>query len=154
MDLGVHCIDTLRYILQKEVKKVSAISRPIKTGSKIELTILTLLEFEDGLQAVVENSFEVPRTGGEIEIFGSKGILYGEGILENMRGQIFIKRGDKRESLEVKHKNIYRMEIDHFAECIEKGYEPLVSGWEGMQNIKVVFAAYLSSQTGRTVTLA
>lgn len=40
------------------------------------------------------------------------------------------------------------------AECIEKNYEPLVSGWEGMENMKVAFAAYSSSQTGKKVTLA
>lgn len=153
MDLGVHCIDTLRYILQKEIKKVNAISKPIRSNSEIELTILTLIEFEEGLQAVVENSFKVPRNGGEIEIFGSNGILYGEGIFENKQGQMFIKHENKKDNLQVKHKNIYRIEIDHFVECIERDYKPLISGWEGMKNMKVAFAAYFSSQTGRTVTL-
>jgi len=153
MDLGVHCIDTLRYIFQKEIKKVIAISTPIRSNNEIELTILTLLEFEDGLHAVIENSFKTPRNGGQIDIFGDKGILFGEGIFENMQGQISIKYGDRKEILQVKQNNIYKIEIDYFAECIKKGYEPLISGWEGMQNMKVAFAAYISSQTGRVVTL-
>jgi len=41
---------------------------------------------------------------------------------------MFIKHENKKENLQMKHKNIYRMEIDHFAECIEKDYEPLISG--------------------------
>jgi len=36
MDLGVHCIDTLRYIFQKEIKKVNAISTPIRSNNEIE----------------------------------------------------------------------------------------------------------------------
>jgi len=152
-DLGVHCIDTLRYIFQKEIKKVIAISTPIRSNNEIELTILTLLEFEGGLLAVIENSFKTTCNEGQIEIFGDKGILFGEGIFKNMQGQISIKYGDKKEILQIKHNNIYKIEINHFAECIEKDCEPLVSGWEGMKNMKVAFAAYFSSQTGRVVRI-
>ena len=82
------------------------------------------------------------------------GCIIGKGILENIPGKMtLVNKENQRRTLEVAHENIYKLEIEHFANCIENDREPLISGKEGMANMQVAFAAYRSSQESRAVTL-
>ena len=47
----------------------------------------------------------------------------------------------------------YKVEIDHFCECILKDEQPLVSGEDGLRAVEAVNAAYLSSWKRRKVSL-
>jgi predicted dehydrogenase len=43
--------------------------------------------------------------------------------------------------------------MKYFIECIEKNQPPVPGGLEGLMNMKVVDAAYVSSQTGMVVEI-
>lgn len=153
MDVGIHCIDTLRYIFGKKIKSIYATSKPGKNKTQVELTMLASLNFENDLKALVECSFETIRTGGVLEIYGSGGIIRGERIYENKKGTVSIQREEGKESIDVRDDNIYRVEIDHFIECIKEDREPLISGKEGLEDIRIILGAYRSCETGRRVNL-
>ena len=44
-------------------------------------------------------------------------------------------------------------QLDHLAECILDGREPIVSGEEGLRDMRIVEAIYRSVREGRTVKL-
>ena len=44
-------------------------------------------------------------------------------------------------------------QLDHLAECIFDGREPIVSGEEGLRDMRIVEAIYRSVREGRTVKL-
>jgi predicted dehydrogenase len=49
--------------------------------------------------------------------------------------------------------NPYRAEIEHFAECIEQGRQPLNNGAHALHNLNLVLAAYEAAKTGKVVAL-
>lgn len=49
--------------------------------------------------------------------------------------------------------NYFVNEILHFADCAKSGEEPLSSGRDNLETMKVVFAMFESSRTGQTVAL-
>ena len=55
-DVGVHCVDTLRFILQDEVSRVSAREIPGNAG-EVEAGASMVLEFSRGTLATVAVSF-------------------------------------------------------------------------------------------------
>jgi len=54
---------------------------------------------------------------------------------------------------ELKQHHRYKVEIDHFCECILKDEQPLVSGEDGLRAVEAVNAAYLSSWGRQKVSL-
>lgn len=47
----------------------------------------------------------------------------------------------------------YKVELEHFVECIRENKQPITDGAEGRAVIEVISAAYLSAQEKREVTL-
>src|SRR5713226_8204890 len=52
-DVGVHCIDALRYILQDEVRRVTAVGRSDERSGDVEAAAILTLEFRRGTLATV-----------------------------------------------------------------------------------------------------
>jgi len=53
--------------------------------------------------------------------------------------------------VQVEAVNPYRAEVEHFADCIEHGYEPINNGEHALHDLKLVLAAYEAAKTGRVV---
>jgi predicted dehydrogenase len=49
--------------------------------------------------------------------------------------------------------DLFRWELEHFADCIENDKQPLVSGEEGKKALELVIASYLSAREGKSITL-
>ena len=73
-DVGVHCIDALRYILQDEPRRVTAVGRPDEQSGDVEAAAILTLEFQRGTLATVLVSdrahYRTP-----LEIVGDAGAL-------------------------------------------------------------------------------
>ena len=54
---------------------------------------------------------------------------------------------------ESKQYSQYKVELDHFVDCVRTGKRPLTEGKMGRAAVEVTSAAYLSAQEGREVTL-
>ena len=50
--------------------------------------------------------------------------------------------------------NVYKSEIEYFAECIEKNIEPeLLSGEIGLHHVKIIEACYNSAKKAKTIKI-
>src|SRR5205085_10087039 len=79
-DVGVHCIDALRSILQDEVLRVTAREIPRSTMGDVEAGATLLLEFSRGTLATVTVSFRGDyRT--PFELVGETGVLRADDAL-------------------------------------------------------------------------
>jgi predicted dehydrogenase len=47
----------------------------------------------------------------------------------------------------------YKVELDHFCECVLTGSSPLTSGEDGRKTIEAISAVYVSAYTGEKITL-
>ena len=150
-DIGVHCVDTLRYILQDEVVRVSALSAPEPPPSTIEHAAALLLEFARGTLAHVSVSFGAEyRT--PIEIVGEHGTIRAEDAVTVENPVIIETRraGSGHASDVVSNQFAYIKQIDAFADAVEERADFPVPGEEGWQNQEVLDAALRSIESGRS----
>jgi len=148
-DVGVHCIDALRYILQDEVIEVTARGYSDQDSGDVEAAAVLALRFSRGTLGSVMVSTRVPyRT--PIEIVGDQGALRGMDAL-NVEHPILlqlVKAGTIVETEEVTNYEAYARQVDEFAIALQERTTFRVPGEEGWQNQLILDAAYRSLKTG------
>jgi predicted dehydrogenase len=150
-DVGVHCIDTLRYILQDEVLRVSARGMCDSNSGDVEAAAVLTLEFSRGTLGAVLVSFRAEyRT--PMELVGETGILFADDAL-NVEHPIVLqlrRGGAIVETETVSNQLAYARQVDAFAAAVEGKAEYPVPGKEGRQNQEILDAAFRSLKSGKT----
>lgn len=149
-DVGVHCVDALRFILQDEVSRVSARAIADRQSGDVEAAAALLLEFSRGALGTVLVSFRAGyRT--PLEVVGDTGVLRAEDCLTVDRPVTCeLRRGGAvSESETVSNQLAYARQVDAFAAVVEGKAKFPVPGEEGWQNQEILDAAYRSIQSGK-----
>jgi predicted dehydrogenase len=150
-DIGVHCIDTLRFVLDDEVVRVSATAASDERSGDVESAAYLTLEFFRGAIGTVLVSYRAAyRT--PLEIIGDGGVIRAENAL-NVEHPIEIqlqREGKVVESSTVSNQAVYALQVDAFANAIEGKSRFPISGEEGWQNQEVLDAAMRSLRTGKS----
>jgi len=170
-DVGVHCIDALRYLLQDEPRLVSALGRSDERclgerwlgesglvessmreqSGDVEAAAVLTLEFQRGTLATVLVSTRAHyRT--PLEIVGDAGVLRANDAL-NVERPIILElwRAGQRVAEEtVSNQLAYARQADSFAAAIEGREVFPVLGQQGWQNQLILDAAYRSLSSGKS----
>jgi len=148
-DIGVHCIDTLRFVLGDEVCAVSAGAHYDSHGV-MEASAATVLEFGKGTVATVSVSARSPYQTF-LEVAGETGVLSALYALTIERPvSVELRRGfEVVERREVSNAYAYAAQVDAFAAAIEEGRDFEVPGEEGLKNQLVLDAAFRSLKSGK-----
>ena len=149
-DVGVHCIDALRYILQDEVLRVSAGGVSDDQSRGMEAAAVLTLELSRGTLGTVLVSFRAEYRS-PLEIVGETAVLRADDGLNVERPiEIQLRRdGVIAETETVLNRQAYARQVDAFADAVEKKAEFPVPGEEGWRNQEILDAAYRSLQTGK-----
>lgn len=169
MDLGIHTLDLLRMFLG-EVQVVTAFADSVVQDYPVDDSSVVLLKFENGAQGVVESFFNIPDAAAQnaLEIYGTKGCILAKGTIgQGSVGsfKIYSQSDDRgyeaaqtRASegmieLEVTPDpvNIYRAEIEGFANAVLNNTEPPIAVEDGNRSMEVLLAAYESAREGRAI---
>ena len=153
-DVGVHCIDALRYILNDEIVRVTAIGMSDQDSGEVEAAAVLCLEFARGtLGSVLVSARAEYRT--PFEIVGETGVLRAEDAFSVERPiEIEFRRGGSVVEKEmVSNADAYARQVDTFSAAIEGNAEFPAPGEEGWQNQEVLDGAYRSLKSGRTETV-
>lgn len=149
-DVGVHCIDALRYVLQDEVVEVTARGYADQDSGDVEAAAVLSLRFARGTLGSVMVSTRVEyRT--PMEIVGDEGALRGNDVL-NVERPIQLQRlkgGKVIETEEVTNYEAYAQQVDAFAAALEDRVPFPVPGEEGWKNQIILDAAYRSLKSGK-----
>ncbi len=149
-DVGVHCVDSLRYILQDEVVRVSSRGVQDSGSGKLESAAALTLEFSRGTLASVLVSFRAEyRT--PIELVGETGVLRGDDVL-NVERPITLelrRAGSVVETASVSNRQAYAKQVEAFADAVEGKAKFPVPGEEGWQNQVILDAAYRGLKSGK-----
>ena len=139
-DIGVHCLDTIRYLLDDDVVSVKSQLAPLPTENTTEQTSLLALKFSKGTPASIYCSFISSFRRSIIEVIGQEGVLSAESFtLSNVILPLKIvlgKNGTIAETREEKIAvpNLYEKEVTLFSNCILHNTASPVSGEEGLKN--------------------
>ena len=176
IDLGVHVIDLIRFLMGKP-KAVTVSGATFKNiGSRSEIKgidrykasdysdysdvedmAVALIRFDNGAVLSVETSFSmnIKEDTAGIEIFGTKSGARMDPKLElfsEMNGYlvdiapVISKDNDWFGS-------IFKNETAHFVDCILNGTECLSPAEDGVELMKILDAVYLSAKTNREVVI-
>ena len=154
-DVGVHCIDTLRFLMG-EVIEVTAYSDKIIHRYPADTVSLLLLKLEGCAYAFVDSSFctKFTQRPQKLEIYGTKGSVFAATLGGGPGGRLETMTTDGWKSHEIPEENHYLKEITHFSDCIIRGMEPAVPGEEGLETQKVVAAAIESQKKDAKVKIS
>lgn len=149
-DVGVHCIDSLRYILEDEILRVHASAVSDRDSGDVEAAAALTLEFARGtLGSVLVSTRAEYRT--PLEIVGQTGTLSAKDAFSVDRPVelSMCSNGNAAESEILSNFDAYARQVDAFSAAIEGASAFPVSGEDGWQNQEVLDAAYRSLKSGR-----
>lgn len=143
-DIGVHCLDTIRFILDDDVTDVRGVLSPRPTATTTERTSSTSLMFSQGVTASIYCSFDGPYRRSFIEVRGTDGTLSAfdftkSGVvvhLHKVRGVDGEPQLPQVEEIEVPF--LYAEEVRLFVEAVQNGTPPPVTGEEGLINQRIL----------------
>ena len=138
-DLGVHLIDSLRFISNQEIIKTSCIHHPTTNPDEVDIIASFLMEFDKGFVGRSTSSY-IGSRNTFIEIFGTQGYI--RAYDWNMPGsEIRIEmqlEGCPMITTMIKNEDQYTAQIDDFANAILNGLPSPVSGEEGLKNQRII----------------
>jgi len=150
-DVGVHCIDALRYILQDEPRQINVVGSSDERSGDVEAAAILTLEFQQGTLATILVSARAHyRT--PLEVVGDAGVIRAHDALNVERPLMIELWRDGRLVAEhlVSNHLAYANQVDAFAAAVE-GRQPFPApGKEGWQNQRILDAAYRSMSSGQT----
>lgn len=162
MDLGVHDIDVVQYVVGKLAKSVYTLGGQGK-GMKYEDHANILIDFEGGTMGFVEVNWLTPMKVRKLALTCSKNFVevdymdqsalvcsssfkpFERGNLYNVPLEFDMRR------IALKKEEPLRRELMDFLSAAEKGTEPLVSGESAIETLKIAEAALQSLRTSRKV---
>ncbi|MBR6765379.1 MAG: Gfo/Idh/MocA family oxidoreductase [Clostridia bacterium] len=170
LDMGVHCIDLMQYILGTKVKEVAGFHDTLSFNYEVEDSSSVMMRMENGVQCVVQSNFNIADDASKwrIEIFGEEGHLVGDNVIGQVDGgsldAVFLgKQGgyyadqNKKEAentdIQVEFGNTYTREIESFSYSILNGTPVEVPAEDAVQVQKIMEAAYRSNDEARIIKL-
>ena len=153
-DVGVHCIDTLRYVLSDEVKSISVLASQDTHSGEVEAIATMQLAMRSGAFANVTATARAPyRT--LIEIVGSEGTLIAENTLtvDRLVDVVYRKAGELVETKSFDNGDGYVRMLDGFANAFRGQEGFLATGPDAVINQRILDAAFRSWHNGQRETL-
>ena len=162
MDLGVHDIDVLRYLVGK-VESVYAKGGKIK-NEKYDDHASIILNFKNGKTGYIETNWLTPKKirklwltyedryaegdymGQSVEI-SSEQIEYEEFNTYNLQIELNVRK------INLRREEPLKREISNFIETIENKSKPLVTGKDGLMAVKIAKAALKSMNEGKVIDI-
>jgi myo-inositol 2-dehydrogenase/D-chiro-inositol 1-dehydrogenase len=169
MDMGCHAIGWFRWMLSnaKATSVYATMATVLHKGrTKAEDNSVVIVEFENGVVAVAENSWA--KHGGmddRSEVHGTGGVVYADLFMGNS-AIAYSKHGygyamEKADTtvgwsftvFEEAFNQGYPHELKHFIDCVQNDQQPLITGEDGRAVLEIIYAAYASAGQGKKILL-
>jgi predicted dehydrogenase len=163
--LAIHMFDVVHYLGGEVTDATSIASKKSPVGAEVDDQSMTLLKFADGKVGYVGACWTSPGVFA-IRVFGAKGLMHYEidfgtwDTPEKLRGSstLYIQRGKdgygSREILEEPESNMFRAELELFADSCRSGKANELSAANGNAAVACVNAALRSiERNGALVSL-
>ncbi|MGE8047090.1 Gfo/Idh/MocA family protein [Pseudomonas monteilii] len=153
LDMAVHDIDTLRYLLQDNPVEVTAFTQIGEMSqNNVPDAVMGVIRFSSGVIAQFHDAFTVPYAQAGMEIIGTHGTLIAQNVMtQRPVGEVRIINGQGARALEVSHGNLYEQALRQFQKAVQGLGEPAVSGEDGVWSLATGLALIESAAEGRAV---
>lgn len=149
MDIGIHVVNSLRFMLENGVEEVTAINENL--GYRVDQNATAIMKFRNGALALVDSSFDT-YPSVSFEFRGDKGMMYViDTLFQDYKGRIVVAKDGAFELRDAIGKDPYVLEIENMEFAIKNRTKPLTDGWEAFEDMKIVDAWYESARIGKKV---
>jgi predicted dehydrogenase len=157
MDLGVHCIDLVRY-LGGPIVEVAALVDTLAAASPVEDTATLVLKLASRAHAVVTAHWSTanfePNQANALEICGTQGTIQAAPIqAKDSAGMLRLITAAGVQDFSVGGDGLrpHVALLEGFANALARGEPAPIPGEEGLAGLAVVEAAYQSARTGQRI---
>jgi predicted dehydrogenase len=164
--LAIHQFDVLHYLGGEVVEASSMASKLSPVGAEVDDQSMTLVKFADGKVGYVGSCWTSPGIFS-VRVFGSAGLMHYEIDFDtwdtpdelHKKSTLYIQRGKdgyaKREELKVPESDMFRAELEMFAESCRTGKPNELSARNGNVAVAMVYAALKSiDENGQRIRIA
>ncbi|MGW8191195.1 Gfo/Idh/MocA family protein [Sphingomonas hankookensis] len=156
MDMGIYSLQAARYMTGEEPVAVTAresTDRRDPRFAEVEDMIDWTLEFPSGAIGSCQSSYSANHN--HILLMGDKGRIELEPATGYAGQRMWVGNGREREVTPPPGpaKTQFAGQLDHLAQCVATGRAPIVSGEEGLRDMRIIEAIYRSARENRTIRL-
>lgn len=153
MDIGCYAINSARYLMGREPKRVMSL---IYEHEKFKTDVFTsaILDFGDARALFTSSTNAYPQQ--EVKAYGTEGTLTVTipfNDISEIPGKILIENYESREVVEVPPANHYLIMFDEFAKAVRNNKPMPISLKSSLQNMKIIDAIFKSAETMEWINL-
>ena len=149
-DIGIHCLDALRFILQDDVAAVTTIAQRDAQSGAVEANAAFTMEFTQGtIGSVMVSAHSEYRT--LVEVIGESGVIRSENCF-SVVGPVDVQlllSGKVMDGQQVTNTGAHVRMLDAFSAAIQGHGSYGATGEDGLKNQRVLDAAYASWRSGK-----
>lgn len=159
VDMGVHAIDTVRYLLgDPQPTEVYAKISTSFGEYPVDDNAVLMITWDTGTVSIIESGWWHPHADGPeagTQLFGTDGYaslfptVYKLKVGKDMKETV----PDMPERKEHCDQRMYTQQMTHFVACIQTRQQPLAGMIQGQTALAIVEAAYESSRKGQAVKI-
>lgn len=155
LDMGIHMIDLLRWMVGRPVQEVSAMTARVLKPTYADDNAMTVMRFEGDILASVQSSWSArPLPDRQIAIHGELGnLMMGRSSEEPLVLNLQDGAGARRVLPPIPAASPFGDPFVNFVRAIQRSDLPLVTGEDGRLSLAIALGAYESAKTGRVVQL-
>ncbi|MBM4433193.1 MAG: Gfo/Idh/MocA family oxidoreductase [Chloroflexi bacterium] len=155
---GLHAIDILRFLLNSEIDEVRALVDEGPPGYHVDNMIYVILRFANRVDAVVISGMLVPRSDNDVILYGSEAKITCKqtlGVL--LEGRLLLEGNSLPAEMTFPTDNpataLYTSAVEAFNKCIEENTEPVSSGYDGLEMVRIANAILESGHQGEAIKI-
>jgi predicted dehydrogenase len=160
-DMGIYCINAVRYISGEEPLEIQAMQQTTPNDprfTEVEEAVSFTMRFPSGMMASCSTSYGF-HDSKRYRVLGATGWVDLDPAYPYTGQSMRVGRKKSNsniedvEQLRLEAKDQFALEMDHMATCVVGGKRPHTPGEEGMQDMRIIAAIYEAARGGGTVKL-
>lgn len=156
LDITVHNLDLVRYLLGEEL--VSVVAANSNRGFSMPGApdeSLCIFTSESGVLVSTHESFNIPYSETSVEVFGSKASVVAKNVMsQDPVGDVTLRNAEGVSAVDTgPGENLYVRLLRRFDQAVNEGGSPASSGFDGLMSMAGAIAALTSAEEGRRVLI-
>lgn len=150
LDIAVHDVDALRFVLDREPEQVMAMTQSAYLATDgLEDGVMAVLRMDGGVLAHIHAAYTTRNTVTGFEILGDQGSLEARDVMGVQPvGTVTLRNGDGVRDVPIAHENLYARGVRLFGEAVRGAGNPAASGDDGLRSLAAALAIARSGQSG------
>ncbi|WP_395703440.1 Gfo/Idh/MocA family protein [Aquabacterium sp.] len=155
LDITVHDIDTLRFVLDAEpIEAVALAQHAGMAHAGLEDGVMAVLRFDNGVVAQLHDGFTIAHAGTGIEVHGERGSLIGRDVMtQRPVGTLTLRDAEGEHPIALQHEDLYVRGVAAFCAALRGEGAPAATGEDGVRSLAGALAVREACASGSAVRI-